>query len=111
MPVVAGRVVHQDIEAAAELVPQRLDRQAHRRDIPQIDPLETHNGAGRLPGEQDLGRGLVQIEKADMAALGREMLDDAGADAGGAAGHQHPPPGEAGVSRELRHVDPFRRGR
>src|SRR5262249_5775072 len=89
MALVVGRVVDQDPDRPEP--PARLgDGVPERRDVPEIarqeEPALPPRGADRVP--EALCRRLIDVEERHARSLGREVLDDGGADAAGAARDQ-----------------------
>jgi hypothetical protein len=99
MTIVARGVAH-ECERGPELLFELGDGCLQGRDIAQIAVDEGRAGLGR----QRLASRLVEVEEANARALRGEVLDDRGADAGRAAGHDHGLVLEARIGGEGTHA-------
>ena len=83
---------------------QRFDRAVECGDVGQVGGDEGRCVARRLqPRDQRLGRGRVDVDEADARALRGELLDQRGADAGGATGDQHAAVLQTGIAGGVAH--------
>ena len=100
--VVARGVVDQDRNRTDSRT-RRRDRRLERRDVAQVAALVERLGvSGRADRGHGVGRRrIVDVDEGDARTLRREMLDDRGTDARGAAGDEHRALAQAGVGGEL----------
>src|SRR5581483_8006121 len=101
------RVVDENAEGSAELLAKRIDGLAQRADVAKIGARECRVAAAIAKRRRDpLGPFRIEVDESHPRALRHEMLDDAGADAGGTARHQHAALTQTRIDRKIGHDSP-----